>query len=276
MFLKRASGSVSSNFSHPQEKKVKMEQLFSRSFVIELFLLIINLGACLNFVVGTYIQTEEAKHAFYLVEIGFALIFTLEYAIRFRQARNKRHYVFSFFSFVDIITILPVFLPVANTGFMRILKVFRILRFAKMFEESSFFSNSFSVLALQIGKVAFTIIIIVFIFSGSIYYVESHNAASLIKTWGDSLYFTVITLSTVGYGDITPSYELSRWLTVAMIFCGIIFIPWQTGKLIRYLLIMESGKIGVVCSRCGLSRHDRDAVYCKACGMQIYQEFEGS
>jgi voltage-gated potassium channel len=253
-----------------------MEQLFSRSFVIELFLLIINLGACLNFVVGTYIQTEEAKRVFYLVEIVFALIFTLEYAIRFRQAQNKRRYVFSFFSFVDIITILPVFLPVANTGFMRILKVFRILRFAKMFEESSFFSNSFSVLGLQIGKVAFTIIIIVFIFSGSIYYVESHNAASLIKTWGDSLYFTVITLSTVGYGDITPSYELSRWLTVAMIFCGIIFIPWQTGKLIRYLLIMESGKIGVICSRSGLSRHDRDAVYCKACGMQIYQEFEGS
>jgi voltage-gated potassium channel len=73
---------------------------------------------------------------------------------------------------------------------------------------------------------------------------------------------------------MTPSTETSRWFTVLMILSGMLFVPWQVGKLVKVFVSMEKGKNKVTCGSCGLVGHDEDASHCKACGSIIFQEYE--
>jgi voltage-gated potassium channel len=101
-----------------------------------------------------------------------------------------------------------------------------------------------------------------------------HDTNPAIKNFGDAFYFSVVSLTTVGFGDIIPASEGGRWVTVLMIFSGIILIPWQVGQIVKEWIRL-SAKKEVVCPRCGLKYHDKDASHCKACGHVIFQEFDG-
>ena len=90
----------------------------------------------------------------------------------------------------------------------------------------------------------------------------------------DALYMTVITLTTVGFGDITPMSEAGRWVTVLMILSGIILIPWQVSRIAKEWIYIASKKESL-CPGCGLRYHDEDASHCKSCGHVIYQEYDG-
>jgi voltage-gated potassium channel len=241
--------------------------------ITEFLLLSANLLACALFVWETYVTDPHTQALIDYLELGFAFLFSAEYLLRFYRAPRKWHYCFSFYSIIDIVSILPAFLPVQSMGFLRSLKVIRILRFGRYLKNGIFFFGRINILSLQVIRVAFTVITIVFIFSGFFYYVESTNPQASISSYGDALYFTMITISTVGYGDITPSSELGRWLTVFMIFCTMGLVPWQVGKLVHMLSILENNKRSVICPNCGLSGHDRDASHCKACGSIIFQKY---
>jgi voltage-gated potassium channel len=98
-----------------------------------------------------------------------------------------------------------------------------------------------------------------------IFYAESGLEGSQIKTFMDAVYFSIVTLTTVGYGDITPVSGYGRFITILIITSGIAFIPWQIRDLIKQL-ISTSDRLEVTCGSCGLRFHDRDAEYCKKCG----------
>jgi len=106
------------------------------------------------------------------------------------------------------------------------------------------------------------------------HYAESHHDAPLIQTFGDAFYFSVVTLSTVGFGDITPLTVGGRWVTAVMIMGGAILVPFQAGKLVKMMLSGENRKNRATCPQCGLIGHDYDASHCKACGAVIYQEYD--
>ena len=95
-----------------------------------------------------------------------------------------------------------------------------------------------------------------------------------ICTFCDSFYYTIITVTTVGFGDIIPITEGGRFITLLMILSGIVFIPWQASQIIKEW-VRFTDKKNVVCPQCGLQYHDRDATYCKACGHVIYQKYDG-
>lgn len=95
-----------------------------------------------------------------------------------------------------------------------------------------------------------------------------------VKNFGDAFYFTVVALTTVGFGDITPRSDAGKWVTVLMILSGITLIPWQVSRVVKEWVHMAS-KEETVCPGCGLRYHDRDASHCKACGHLIYQEYDG-
>ena len=101
----------------------------------------------------------------------------------------------------------------------------------------------------------------------------NYGAIATTGQVGDAFYFTVVALTTVGFGDITPVSEGGKWVTVIMILSGIILIPWQGGQIIKEWL--HSSKKSITCKKCGLKFHDDDASHCKSCGNIIYQEFEG-
>ena len=83
------------------------------------------------------------------------------------------------------------------------------------------------------------------------------------RNFGDAFYFTVVTLTTVGFGDIIPFSEAGRMVTVLMILSGIILIPWQVSRLVREWILIAS-KQDVTCPQCGLRYQDRDASHCKS------------
>jgi len=110
-----------------------------------------------------------------------------------------------------------------------------------------------------------SIIIIFFVYSGLFYFVESPVNPD-VQNFGDAFYFTVVAISTVGFGDIVPVSEAGRFVTVAMIISGIILIPFQAARIFRACLMTEREKRVQICPGCGLDRHDIDARYCKKCG----------
>ncbi|MDY6954441.1 MAG: potassium channel family protein, partial [Thermodesulfobacteriota bacterium] len=93
-------------------------------------------------------------------------------------------------------------------------------------------------------------------------------------TFGDAFYFTVVALTTVGFGDIIPLSEAGKWVTVIMILSGIILIPWQVSRIVREWIHMAA-KRESICPGCGLRFHDKDASHCKCCGHIIFQEYDG-
>jgi voltage-gated potassium channel len=95
-----------------------------------------------------------------------------------------------------------------------------------------------------------------------------------VDTFGDAFYFTVVTLTTVGFGDITPHAEAGRWVTVLMVLSGIILLPWQARRIVKEWVRIGT-KNEVICTGCGLRFHDKDASHCKSCGQLIYQQYDG-
>lgn len=242
--------------------------------LLDLILLVFNLLACVLFVVASYAPSPTPQHLVVL-EIMVVIIFIIEYLARIRVAEKPWHYVFSFYGLIDLISIVPTFLPIRGMGFLRGLKVLRILRFLRYLEDERFFFGRISRLQLQGFKTIFIILTILFVSAGLILYSESGAPRGSIKGFGEAFYFCVVTMATVGFGDFVPVTTAGRWFTVVMILMGLIIVPWQAGKLVKELLRSERLRKQVTCPQCGLTEHERDASHCKACGAVIFQEYEG-
>ena len=241
--------------------------------IVDLILLGFNLLACTIFVVNCYVDDDILIMD--IAEYSILVVFTVEYVLRVWTAKRRREYVLSFYGMIDLVSILPMIFTFEQFNFLRVLKVLRVLRFLRFLESDTFFFGRISPLQLQVSRTLFTGFTIFFVFSGFIFYAESDAPDAKIKTFGEAFYYCVVTITTVGFGDFVTVTALGRWITLAMILCGAIFIPWQAFKIVRLLIVSENGKRDIVCRNCGLKWHDRDASHCKACGSVIFQEYEG-
>ncbi|MEA1996292.1 MAG: ion transporter, partial [Gemmatimonadota bacterium] len=234
---------------------------------VDFILLTVNLTACVLYVVITYQPLDQLPGSLIILEVALVSVFIVEYILRLWVTRGRKvRYIFSFFSIIDLLSILPIFFQVHTAGFLRSLRVLRILRFSRFLETEVFFFGRLTAFRLQAARLFFTIITITFIWAGFIHYAEAGRAGSAIETFADAAYFAIVTISTVGFGDITPTTEAGRWFTVLMILSGIFLIPWQAGRLAQIALSGGKSRRQVTCSRCGLKGHDEDASCCKACG----------
>ncbi len=250
--------------------------------VIDISIIILNVFVCFLFVAETYPIFLSMKSIIWRLEIGAVIFFIVEYILRLYGSRERIKHMLSLYSIIDLLAIVPtlllVCLPVSfsTLSFVRIIRVFRVFRvfrFLRFTENTQFFFGNVTMQLLKVVRLLLTIFIIFFISSGLFWAVE-HEVNDAVHTFGDAFYFTVVALTTVGFGDVVPTSEAGRWVTVLMILSGIILIPWQAGQLIREWIRMSNKRM-TVCKGCGLTYHDRDASHCKSCGNLIYQEYDG-
>ncbi len=243
--------------------------------IIDLVLMGFNVLACVLFVISSYEWNKNSIVTERLEQITVT-IFIIEYVLRLWAANKRLRFIFSFYGLIDIISIAPSFIIANELTFLRALKVLRILRFIRYLETQTFFFGKLTKLQLQASRTIFTLMIILFVASGFIFYTEGSSQGAQIKTFDQAFYFCVITLTTVGFGDYVPITEIGRIITIIMIHGGVILIPWQAGRLIKVLIdTTDTSKRHVTCKHCGLTGHDLDASHCKACGAVVYQEYSG-
>lgn len=217
------------------------------------------------FVAQTYTLSDSVRLTLDAIETGTLIIFAVEYIVRFWCSDRPLKYFFSLYSIIDLIVILPFFLGVVDVSFLRILRWFRVLRLLRFLDRQTLFGHISTEDGVILTRILFTLFAIIFVYSGLIYQVEHPVNPEAFDTFFDAVYFSVVTMTTVGFGDVTPISQGGRLMTVMMILTGIGLIPWQLGDLIKQF-VKTGDRKQTLCSGCGLSFHDADASFCKICG----------
>ena len=252
--------------------------------IIDIFIILLNLFICLILVIETYPVSEATQRLLWQLEVVIVIFFIIEYVARLYAAKNRLRQLVDVYSIIDLIAILPtlsmIFLPLIgitlDIGFIRFIRAFRtfrIFRFLRFTADGDFFFGSITPQLLKVTRLFITILMIFFISSGLFFYVESDLNPN-VKNFGDAFYFTVVALTTVGFGDIIPLSDAGKWVTVLMILSGIVLIPWEISQIVKEWVRLATKKEDL-CSKCGLLYHDEDASHCKSCGQVICQEYDG-
>ncbi|MBD2312645.1 ion transporter [Desertifilum sp. FACHB-1129] len=220
------------------------------------------------FVAETYPIPPQTKLILEEINAVILVCFSVEYILRFWCAENKVRFIFSLYSIIDLIVILPFFLREIDVSFIFVFRWFRILRLIRFLDAKTLFGKINTEDGVIIARILFTLFSIIFVYSGLIYQVEHRANPQDFATFLDAVYFSVVTMTTVGFGDVTPISETGKLMTVLMIITGIALIPWQLGDLVKQLVNTANNKQSL-CSGCGLMFHDADAQFCKRCGTPL-------
>ena len=246
---------------------------------IDVALLALNLLFVALFVAETYPISEALRTTLARLDLLVAGVFLVEYVLRLYGAEDRLDEATDPYAVADLLAILPTLLVVAipavaavELAFLRVVRVIRVLRFYRFTRDAEFFFGTISDQTLRAGKLLLTVLVLLLLSAG-LFYSAEHAVNPAVSNVGDAFYYTVVTLSTVGFGDITPATGAGRWVTVVAILAAIVLIPRQASRIVREWT--SGDKVDVTCPECGLRYHDPGASHCKACGNVIYQETDG-
>lgn len=211
-----------------------------------------------------------------IVEWFFTIIFTIEYFSRILCVSKKTRYIFSFYGLVDFLAVAPTYLSLLLPGTqylliireLRLLRVFRVLKLVLYLRESEVIIRALIASRRKITVFVFAVIMLVVLLGSLMYLIEGEtNGFTSIPR---SVYWAIVTLTTVGYGDIAPSTGLGQFLAAWVMILGYAIIAVPTG-IVTVELAGAAGKMdkGIICSACSTSGHDHDAKFCKRCGTII-------
>ncbi|RZM82546.1 ion channel [Leptolyngbya iicbica] len=219
-------------------------------------------------VLSTYEVSPAWHPLLHLASGAILLLFITEYGLRLWTAERWWRYVFSVYGLVDLVAIVSLVPGVFNLPGLQLLRWLRVLRLARLLSDRAILARITAADTLAVVRIIFTVIGIIFVYAGLIFQVEEHYQPETFSTFFDAAYFAVVTITTVGYGDITPVSDAGRLCTMLMILTGIALIPTQLGDLIRRI-IKVSNSVERPCDRCGAVLHDPDALFCKRCGASL-------
>ena len=245
----------------------------SIGLITNLVILLLILASVGIFVIETYPVSAEIQKVLNTIDLSILIVFTCEYLLRFWSAKNRKEFFFSIFSLVDLVAILPLITGFMDIRFIRIFRWFRILRIIRFWKLELFLIGIKSSDSIVFVRIFLTLFSLIFVYSGLIYQVEHTINPTGLENFFDAFYFVVVTMTTVGYGDVTPLSQPGRAMTLLMILTGVLFIPWQLGELIKQV-IKTVNLVAIQCENCNLSSHDSDAQFCKQCGAKLYSNRE--
>lgn len=220
------------------------------------------------FVTETYPISDSLRSKLDTIDTAILLVFVLEYLLRLWCSEYKIKYFLSLYSIIDLMAIFPFLTGMGDISFIRILRWFRILRLIRFLESKTVLGSISTEDSVIFARILYTLFAIIFVYSGLIYQVEHPVNPKGFGTFLDAVYFSVVTMTTVGFGDVTPISQGGRLMTVLMILTGIALIPWQLGDLIKRL-VKTTNQVETLCPTCNLSFHDADAQFCKLCGSKL-------
>lgn len=206
----------------------------------------------------------------------FTIVFSIEYILRLVSVHKPSKYAWSFFGVIDLISILPTYLSLVFAGsqFLLVFRAMRLLRIFRVFKMVRYINGSREIiqgLRRSFGKILvfFMFLIMIALIMGSIMYLvegEERGFNSIPK----SMYWAIVTMTTVGYGDITPGTPVGQLIASILMIMGYAIIAVPTG--IATVEIARTTKESVttqVCKECNREGHDANAAYCKFCGEPI-------
>lgn len=213
---------------------------------------------------------------FFCFEWVFTIIFTIEYILRLYSSKNALKYATSFFGIVDLLAIIPAYLGLffITAQNLTIIRALRLLRIFRIFKMGHFLKEGAIILdALKASKtkiyVFISFILLMAVLIGSLMYVIEGKSNPALNNIPKGIYWAVVTLTTVGYGDVTPISALGRILaTVVMIMgYGVIAVPTGivTAEISSRVMNMKEVKQSE-CHNCGQNEHHTFAIYCHKCG----------
>ncbi len=243
---------------------------------------VVLIAAILLSVAAVMLDSVERYHARFgelllFTEWLFTALFTVEYLLRLLCVRSPWRYARSFFGIVDLLSILPSYLSALLPGanyllvirVLRILRVFRVLKLLRYLGEANYLLEALRSSRRKIIVFLLTVVTLAVVFGSVMYLVEGpENGFSSIPR---SVYWAIVTLTTVGYGDISPRSNLGQLIAALVMILGYAIIAVPTGIYAAELTQMMSRpqRPGVVCEACGERRHEADAAYCRRCGSSL-------
>lgn len=224
---------------------------------------------------------EEYELSFFIVEWTFTILFTLEFILRLLSVKKPLKYVFSFYGLVDILSILPAYLGLwIVTGssslriirILRLLRIFRVLKLMGFLKQATVLNKALKASKQKIMVFLFAVTILTVLLGTIMYLIESgEDGETAFTSIPRSIYWAIVTLTTVGYGDIAPQTALGQFVASLVMITGYAIIAVPTGivtsEIVKHDYPMQLNTQS--CPTCSSEGHDDDAKYCNQCGGEM-------
>ncbi len=231
-------------------------------------------------VLAVFLESVRSIREGYGIELFYAewfftILFSIEYLLRLAAVKHPVRYVLSFYGLVDLLAILPTYISLFIPGtqyflairILRLLRIFRVLKLTSYISESRVITTALQRSKQKIIVFLVAILTIVTVVGAMMYVVEGEeNGFNDIPT---SIYWAIVTLTTVGYGDLAPKTGLGKFLASIVMIMGYGIIAVPTGIITAELARAAKPASTHVCHECHAEGHDLDAVHCKYCGSEL-------
>jgi voltage-gated potassium channel len=242
--------------------------------VLLLFAILLSVGAVMLETVPSF----QAKHRemLYTLEWVFTIFFTIEYLLRLYCVYRPMKYAKSFFGIIDLLAILPTYLSFFIVGaqsllvirILRLMRVFRIFKLGHFLAESDQLIRALKASRPKITVFMLFVVLLVTIIGSVMYIAEGGADGTGFTSIPQSIYWAIVTLTTVGYGDITPVTNFGKFLSAVVMILGYAVLAVPTG-IVSVEMFRTKKHSAQACRYCAAEGHDEDAIYCKQCGERL-------
>lgn len=249
--------------------------------IFDLMLVIIILLSIIVVIMDSVPSYNEQWHrTFVIAEWAITIVFTIEYILRILVVKRPLSYIFSFFGIIDLLSILPSFVGLIISGAssiiiiraLRLIRVFRVLKLSRYTIAGTVISRSLRASKAKIGVFLATVMTVVIIIGTLMYMIEGE--ANGFTSIPRGIYWAIVTITTVGYGDIAPVTTLGQFIASITMLTGYAIIAVPTGIVTAEFTNQQkiARKFGIstqTCNECMAEGHDADALYCRKCGAKL-------
>lgn len=229
------------------------------------------------------VQSINAEHRalLYGLEWTFTILFTVEYGLRLYCVERPLRYARSFFGVIDLLSVLPTYLSLILAGsqqlivirVLRLLRIFRVFKLARYLGHANILLSAMKSSTPKLIVFLGTVISIVVVVGTAMFMIEG-DEGSQFDSIPQSMYWAIVTVTTVGYGDISPVSVPGKILASCLMILGYAIIAVPTG-IVSAELVQYRGRVTTrTCPSCLEPGHDPDAVHCKHCGSKLAREEE--